>query len=297
MPAPEDFGLDRRLLLRRVGRAAATYDEVAVLAREIARRMDERLEYIRIAPKRILDVGCGTGADFDLLARRYPNAARFGADFSLPMLARIMRNRSLLGRLRSLGRPAAPSLVGADATALPFARGSMSMVWSNLMLNWLADPLPALVEMHRVLEVDGMLMFSSLGPDTLKELRAALPAATGERVHRFIDMHDIGDALVRAGFSDPVMDMEVLTLTYADIDALLRDLRLSGSTNASTARPRGLSGKSAWETARRQLDALRRDGRLPATFEIVQGHAWKAQPKTLDDGRAIVRFQPHRPSR
>lgn len=297
MPAPMDFRLDRRLLLRRFGRAAATYDEVAVLAREVARRMDERLEYIRVAPTRILDLGCGTGADFDLLTRRYPNAARFGVDFSLPMLSRLTRTRGLLGRLRSLGRPAPPPLICADAEALPVARGSMSLVWSNLMLNWLTDPLPALTEMHRVLEVDGLLMFSSLGPDTLKELRTALPETTGDRVHRFIDMHDIGDALVRAGFSDPVMDMEVLTLTYSGVDALLHDLRLSGSTNASIARPRGLSGKSAWDAARRRLDALRRDGRLPATFEIVQGHAWKAQPKTLDDGRAIVRFEPRRAKR
>jgi len=295
MPAPADFGLDRSLLVRRFGRAAATYDDVAVLAREVARRMDERLDYIRIAPKRILDVGCGTGPDFDALARRFPSAQRTGVDFALPMLERARGERGLLGRLRAFGRPAAPSLVCADARALPFARASISLVWSNLMLNWLADPLPALREMHRVLEVDGMLMFSSLGPDTLKELRSALPAAYGERVHRFIDMHDLGDALVAAGFSDPVMDMEVLTLTYADVDELLRDLRLSGSTNASAGRPRGLAGKTAWAAARAALDALRRDGRLPATFEIVQGHAWKAQSKTTEDGRTVMQFQPRKP--
>ena len=295
MAAAKEFALDRRLLIRRFGRAAATYDQVSVLAREVARRMDERLDYIRVEPKRILDLGCGTGADLDAFGRRYPAAARIGADFALPMLARARGGRGLLGRLRAFGRPAAPALVAADATALPFARACMSLVWSNLMLNWLADPLPALREMHRVLEVDGLLMFSTLGPDTLKELRAALPDAIGERVHRFIDMHDLGDALVQAGFSDPVMDMEVLTLTYADPDELLRDLRLSGSANASAARPRGLAGRSGWGSARRALDALRRDGRLPATFEVVQGHAWKAAPKTTEDGRAVIRFQPRTP--
>ncbi|WP_332669827.1 methyltransferase domain-containing protein [Aromatoleum sp.] len=294
MATGKDFALDRDLLIRRFGRAAATYDEVSVLAREVARRMDERLDYIRIAPKRILDLGCGTGADFDVLAKRFPSATRVGVDFALPMLERARGDRGLFGRLRALGRPATPSLVCADAGALPLARASMSLVWSNLMLNWLADPLPALREMHRVLEVDGMLMFSSLGPDTLAELRVALPQAYGERVHRFIDMHDLGDALVAAGFSDPVMDMEVLTLTYSDLDELLRDLRLSGSANASTARPRGLTGKSGWAAARSALDALRREGRLPATFEIVQGHAWKAQPKVTDDGRAVMRFQPRK---
>jgi malonyl-CoA O-methyltransferase len=207
------------------------------------------------------------------------------------MLERARGERGWLKRLFAPTR-ATPALVCADATALPLARASVSLLWSNMMLNWLADPLPAFAEMHRVLEVGGLMMFSTLGPDTLKELRAALPDAAGERVHRFIDMHDLGDALLQAGFADPVMDMEVVTMTYPDIDALLRDLRLSGAANASCARPRGLSGKAGWAAARMRLDALRRDGRLPITFEIVQGHAWKAAPTTLDDGRRIVRFEP-----
>ncbi len=294
MPAPQDFALDRALVRRRFAAAAARYDGADVLARELARRMDERLEYIRIEPSSILDLGCGPGADLALLAARYPQAGLLGVDFAQPMLAeasgRERAARGLLGRL--LGRRNATPLLCADATALPLARASVSMVWSNLMLNWLHDPLPALREMHRVLEVGGMLMFSTLGPDTLRELRDVLPADAGERVHRFIDMHDIGDALVQAGFADPVMDMEMLTLTYADFDSLLADLRLPGCGNAASSRPRGLSGRGGWEAARSRYEALRRDGRLPATFELIQGHAWKAAPKTTEDGRAIVRFQP-----
>ena len=289
-----DFALDRNLLVRRFGRAATTYDGVALLAREVARRMDERLDYVRISPGRILDLGCGTGADFDPLGRRFPQSHRIGIDFAFPMLERARKDRGLLQRLLTLGRSPTIALSCADACALPLARASVSLVWSNLVLNWLTDPLPALREIHRVLEVDGLLMFSTLGPDTLRELRATLPDAAGERVHRFIDMHDLGDALVQAGFSDPVMDMEVLTLTYADLDELLRDLRRSGCANASTARPRGLTGRAGWAAARRALEALRRDGRLPATFEVVQGHAWKAAPKTTDDGRAVIRFEPRR---
>jgi malonyl-CoA O-methyltransferase len=292
MTGETDFALDRRLVRRRFERAAARYDEVAVLAREVARRMGERLDYIRLAPTRILDLGCGTGADFALLRERFPDALRIGADFALPMLAGAAGGaRGVLRKLFARSRGTSPALLCADATALPLASGSISMVWSNLMLNWLADPLPALREIHRVLAVDGMLMFSTLGPDTLRELRSALPDRHGERVHRFIDMHDVGDALVRAGFSDPVMDMEVLTLTYADVDELLRDLRLSGSTNAGLGRPRGLGGRADWARARAALEAMRRDGRLPATFEVVQGHAWKPVPKTTEDGRAIIRFQ------
>ncbi|MBI1905969.1 MAG: methyltransferase domain-containing protein [Rhodocyclales bacterium] len=292
MPAPDSFELDRKLIRRRFARAAATCGEAAVLAREVARRMDERLDYIRIEPRRILDVGCGDGTDLERLAQRYPAAQRVGVDFALPMLERVAKNHNgLLSRLLRR-HPPSPLLAGADACALPFGHASFSLAWSNLMLNWLTDPAPALAEFHRVLEVGGLLMFSTLGPDTLRELRNALPDHYGERVHRFIDMHDIGDALIKAGFADPVMDMEVLTLTYATIDDLLRDLRLSGCTNASTARPRGLAGKAGWHAARAALEGLRQDARLPITFEVVQGHAWKAAPKTIADGRSVVHFQP-----
>ena len=163
------------------------------------------------------------------------------------------------------------------------------------MLNWLHDPVPALKEMHRVLEVGGLLMFSTLGPDTLKELRACMPAGSGERVHRFIDMHDLGDALVTTGFGDPVMDMHTITLTYEDFDGLLRDLRNAGATNASVARPRGLSGKGSWQRAREAYERMRREGRLPATVEVIFGHAWKTAPKTTEDGRSIVQFHPKEP--
>jgi len=291
----EDFALDRSLLRRRFARAAATSEGADILAREVARRMDERLDYIRIEPRRILDLGCGPGADLPAFAERYPGVPRVGIDSAPAMLAQARGETGLIKRLLRFGKPAEPDFVCADARALPLARGSVSLAWSNLMLQWLHDPLPALKEIHRVLEVGGMLMFSTLGPDTLKELRAALPPSDAEHLHRFIDMHDLGDALVGAGFSDPVMDMEMLTLTYAELDDLLEDLRSSGAANAAVGRPRGLSGRKEWADARAAYERLRRDGRLPASFEVIQGHAWKAAPKTTEDGRSIVRFQP-RPS-
>jgi len=293
------FQLDRRLLRQRFDRAAARYDSADVLAREIARRMDERLDYIRISPKRIVDLGCGTGSDLLRLAARFPEAALIGLDFSLPMLEQCRRRttpqsgtaRRLLGRLIG-SSPHGTPVVAADANALPLPRASVSLAWSNLMLPGLHDPLPALQEAHRVLEVGGLLMFSSLGPDTLRELREALPDQAGERVHRFIDMHDIGDVLVKAGFSDPVMDMEMLTLTYNDLDGLLSDLRASGGNNAASSRPRGLSGRDGWAAARAHYEKLRTEGRLPATFEVIQGHACKAPAKTTEDGRAVIQFRP-----
>src|SRR5690606_12859692 len=296
------FALDRHLLRRRFERAAATCDSVDLLAREIARRMDERLDYIRVTPRRVLDLGCGTGADLPRLAERFPDATLIAADFSPAMVAgagariRPARSGGLLRRLLS-GAPAALPHLVAQSDALPLARASLGLVWSNLMLPALDDPLPTFREIHRTLEVDGLLMFSTFGPDTLRELRAALPDRRGERVHRFIDMHDIGDALVQAGYHDPVMDMEIVTLTYPDLATLLQDLRRSGGANAATSRPRGLSGRQEWAAARAAYQRLRRAGRLPATFELIQGHAWKAAPKTTDDGRSIVRFQPRPPAR
>ncbi|PKO81232.1 MAG: malonyl-[acyl-carrier protein] O-methyltransferase BioC [Betaproteobacteria bacterium HGW-Betaproteobacteria-13] len=299
MAQDSNFQLDRRLLKRRFDRAATRYDSTDVLAREIARRMDERLDYIKITPKRIIDLGCGTGSDLLKLATRFPEAELLGLDFSLPMLEQCRQRttpqtgpaRRLLGRLTGSARRGT-QLIAADASALPLPRASVSLAWSNLMLPGLHDPLPALQELHRVLEVGGLLMFSSFGPDTLRELREALPDQAGERVHRFIDMHDIGDVLVKAGFSDPVMDMEMLTLTYNDLDSLLNDLRASGGNNAASSRPRGLSGRSGWAAARAHYEKMRTEGRLPATFEVIQGHAWKAPAKTTEDGRAVIQFRP-----
>jgi malonyl-CoA O-methyltransferase len=261
--------------------AAASYDEVAVLARETGRRMAQRLDYVKIAPRRVADIGCATGDGIRELQRRYPAALPLAVDYARPMLAAVKARTPLFARLA--GR--VPRLVNADVCRLPLADGSLGLAWSNLMLHWLPDPLPALRELHRVLEVGGLLMFAMLGPDTLKELRAA--GATTLR--SFHDMHDIGDMLVAAGFADAVMDMEMIEFTYASPRGLLRDQRLLGVRD-------GLLGAMDFRTARRTMRAWagqRRDGRLPATFEVVYGHAWKAEPKVAPDGRAVVKF--HKP--
>ncbi len=260
-------------------RAAASYDEAAVLARETGRRMAQRLDYVKIAPRRIADVGCATGDGIRELQRRYPAALPLAVDYARPMLAAVKARTALFSRIA--GR--APRLVNADARRLPLADGALGLAWSNLMLHWLDDPLPALRELHRVLEVGGLLMFSMLGPDTLKELRAAGAPA----LRAFHDMHDLGDMLVAAGFADAVMDMEMVEFAYASPRGLLRDQRLLGVRD-------GMLGAMDFRTARRVLRAWatqRRAGRLPATFEVVYGHAWKAAPNLAADGRAIVRFR------
>lgn len=288
MNRPAQF-VDRRQVRRNFARAAATYDGAAVLQREIGSRMLERLDYVRIEPQHVLDLGCGTGASLTALHERYPQAQLLGADLSAPMMLAGRGERSRLRWLLPFLRGNRTPLLATDAAALPFRSGALGMIWSNLMLHWLDDPLPALREMHRVLDVGGLLMFSTFGPDTLKELRESFRDG---HVHtqRFIDMHDFGDMLLECGFADPVMDMEVLTMTYASLDDLFCDLRQSGAGCAMQARRRGLAGRSAWHEMRTAYDKLARDGRLPASFEVVYGHAWKVQPKKMEDGRAIIRL-------
>ena len=183
----------------------------------------------------------------------------------------------------------------ADISSLPFADGVFALAWSNLALHWVDDPLPALSEAQRVLEPGGLFMFSALGPDTLKELRDSFAAAGDDwHVKRFIDLHDIGDALGRAGFSAPVMDMEVLTLTYETLDGLFTDLRSTGSANAMVGRRRSLTGRGRLQDVRRAYERLRNGGRLPATFEVIYGHAWKSPPRRTARGESVVTFTPRR---
>ena len=244
--------------------------------------MLERLDYVKLEPTRVLEAGCGPARETAALAKRYPNAMLLLLDSALPMLQPA---GGLLSRL--FARKERPSLCG-ELERLPLASSSIGLAWSNMALHWVADPLAAIRELHRVLEPDALLMFSTLGPDSLKELRAAAGEA---RVHAFADMHDIGDMLVGAGFADPVMDAERMTLTYPSARGLLDDLHASGQTCALAERRRGLAGRRFLSNLTEKLDNSRRAGRLEVTFEVVYGHAWKARAQRAVDGRSIVRFE------
>lgn len=281
--------VDRQQVGRRFGRVAASYGEADFFAREVDRRMQERLDYVKVEPKRILDLGCSRGGSFAGLGARYPEAQLLGLDIAPAMLDNGPAPRAGWQRWLGLGKAEGPQRLAADAAKLPLPAKSASLVWSNLLLHWLDDPLPALAEAHRVLEVGGLLMFSTLGPDSLKELRTAF-ADGYAHTQRFIDMHDLGDMLVGCGFADPVMDMEVITLTYDDLDCMFAELRAAGSACAMKSRRHGLTGRASMQAARTAYEAMRRDGKLPATFEIVYGHAWKVEAKQVADGRAIIRF-------
>ena len=220
--------------------------------------MLERLDYMKLAPRRILDAASGPPGR--ALGKRYPGAKVIALDFSLEML----RPRGF-----SLFRTG-PFLVCAELERLPLVPEAIDFAWCNMALHWLSDPLPALREFARVLVPEGLLMFSTLGPDTLKELRSA---AGAERVHAFTDMHDLGDMLVASGFSAPVMDMEMIEIEYTRGKGdLLADLRSSGQTSARADRPRGLSGRRFGEALRAKLAPR-------ATFEVVYGHAWKTKER------------------
>jgi malonyl-CoA O-methyltransferase len=268
---------------------ASSYGEADFFAREVDRRMQERLDFVTLEPKRILDLGCSLGGSFPGLTVRYPGAEVIGLDVAPAMLRTDRAPRAAWQRWLGIGKSTDPLRLAADAANLPLKSRSTAIVWSNLLLHWLDDPIPALAEAHRVLEVGGLLMFSTLGPDTLKELRTAF-ADGYAHTQRFADMHDLGDMLVGCGFADPVMDMEVITLTYDDLDAMFAELRAAGSSCAMKARRHGMTGRKSWESGKAAYEAMRKDGRLPATFEVIYGHAWKAESKKTPDGRAIVRF-------
>jgi len=261
--------LDGRAARRNFERAARSYAGASRLEAEVSARMLERLDYMKLAPRRILDAG--SGPPQRLLGKRYPKAEVIALDFALGML-RARRDRFGFFRKRL-------SICG-DLERLPLAPGTVDLVWSNMALHWVGDSLAALRELERVLAPEGLLMFSTLGPDTLKELKAAAGPA---RVHAFLDMHDLGDMLVEAGFSAPVMDMEMLTLRYEHPAQLLQDLRASGQTNVRLDRRRGLSTKSF----RTRVLA----SQPSASFEVVYGHAWKGAVRSETEPKTIRVFR------
>ncbi len=282
-----EFEIDKRQVRRAFNRAAQQYDAAAILQREVCTRMLERLDYVKLQPARLLDVGSGTGWGTRQLGERYPKAEITALDIAIGMLQLARGTSGWWSKLFSSRRE---NYLCADVEALPVASGSIGMVWSNLALQWCNDLPATFVELNRVLKVDGLLMFSSFGVDTLRELRTAFHDVDGyNHLSRFADMHDIGDMLVAAGFTDPVMEMERITLTYNDVRAVMQDLKSIGAHNATAGRAPGMMGKAAWQRVIENYEKLRRDGKLPATFEIIYGHAWKPQPKKLADGRAIIK--------
>lgn len=268
-------------------RRAARFAEHDAIVREVGRRLLERLQVIRLDPRRIVDVGCGIGGSREALLARFAQAQWLGVDLSPNMLAAVGSPGSFVSRLLRWRRPRA-QVICADGAALPLAADSVDLLFSNLMLHWHPRPHAVFPEWLRVLRIEGLLLFSCFGPDTLKELRQACAAAgIKARPMPFVDMHDFGDMMVAAGFATPVMDAETIRLTYAEPKALLREAGALGG-NPRDDRGRGLvSGRRA-RALIAVLEQMRdAQGRIGLTFEIAYGHAWKAQPRVRGQSTAV----------
>jgi len=259
------YSLDISRVRRSFDRAASTFDDAAVLHAEVRENLLSRLDLTTLSPHVVIDAGAGTGEASRALKRRYPAALVLALDSSRRMLQTAGRRQSWLRRF---------ARVQASAERLPLADSGVDLILSNLMLQW-CDLDTVFAEFRRVLAPSGLLCFTTLGPDTLRELRSAWREVDSRtHVNQFIDMHDIGDALVRAGFSSPVLDVERYTLTYLDVRRLAADLKNTGARNATLGRPRGLTGRRAFAALQAAYEVFRQDGRLPATYEVVFGHAW-----------------------
>ena len=286
---------ERQAVRRSFERAAATYDAAAVLQREVCDRVMERLDYIKQVPRNILDLGCGTGYGTGKLLSRYPEAQVVALDLAETMAAQTRKTHALKGWTSWFSTPRVRA-VCADGEALPLVHASSDLVFSSLTMQW-CDPERLFAEARRVLTPGGLLMFSTFGPDTLKELRHVFATVDNyPHVNTFVDMHDLGDQLVHAGFGDPVMDMEIITVTYADLKSLLLELKAIGAHNVLPGREKGLMGRQRWQRLVAEYDKLRRDGRLPSTYEVVYGHAWKPlqDKRKLSDGSQVIDFAPLR---
>ncbi|GMQ75795.1 MAG: malonyl-ACP O-methyltransferase BioC [Gammaproteobacteria bacterium] len=274
-PTVAAHDLDTARVRRLAARAAPHYDKAAWLPRQVADALMEHLQPVRIQPARILDVGAGTGICSQLLSRRYRSARVTLVDCSMPML-RAARGRGP----RWFSKCA---FACGDGESLPVADGSIDLLVSSLMLPSCTSPDPVLAEFQRVLKPGGLLMFSSLGPDTLRELRESWLAVDPDvHVHAFLDMHDLGDALLRAGLRDVVMDTERITGRYRDAATLMGELKRLGVSNAARGCRAGLTTSALVEAMVSQYERHRRDATLPASFEVVFGHAWRAPPRSVD---------------
>ena len=283
------YRCDRAALRRSFDRAAASYEDAAIVQSQVREELLGRLDFVAMEPRLVVDAGAGTGVSSLALARRYPRARIVALDVSLAMLRAARRRRPPWRRSGGFDR------VCGDLQRLPFADASVDLLFSNLTLPW-CELDEALAEARRVLAPHGLFSCTSLGPDTLRELRLAWAQADGggAHVHHFLDMHDLGDALVRAGFVQPVLDVERHTVHYGEFAELVAALRACGGRNVLAARARGLTGRHKARALREAYERQRRDGALPASGEIVFAHAWAGSaraPAAARTDEATIRLE------
>ena len=272
--------LNPRAVRRTFDRLASLYDGHAALEQEVASRLLDRLEFHRLTPQRIVDLGCGTGQASADLKKRFRKAQVIGLDSSHAMLVQLRRRSGVLRRL---------SAVCADMSALPLADQSSELLFSNLAMQWCPDPVSLFAEFRRVLTPGGMLLFSSFGPASLGELRAAWAQADGTaQTMEFVDILQVGDALMAAGFQEPVIDADRITVSYPDIDSLVRELEATGTSGLLQGRSSLAEAKDSLEKA---YEPFRVEGKYPVTYEIIYGTAFgppEGQPRKTPQGDVVT---------
>jgi malonyl-CoA O-methyltransferase len=276
MNVPTPFRLDRRALARAFDRASERYDAHAQLQREVRAELLTRLPFFKLAPQRILDLGCGTGEGAAALRRQFRGADTLALDLAPGMLAQARRRSRLWRRF---------ARICADAAALPLASGSVDLVFSSLMLQWCEEPQAVFAEIGRVLRPGGLLLFSTLGPQTLEELRSAWRAVDATpHVSEFVDLPQLSVAMGNAGLAEPVLDTDQLVRHYPDALALMQELKGLGARNAASDRRRGLFGRAALRTLTAAYERVRVPAGIPATFEIIYGAAFGSKPAAQASG-------------
>lgn len=262
--------LDRQRIRKAFDKAADSYDGAAVLQKEVCSRLIEKLDIVTLQPQWILDAGSGTGEAVKPLQKRFKKAELVLLDLSERMLEKAVKQGTLFNRLFR-----APVTVCGDIESLPFTDQSFDLVFSNLAMQWCNDTTAVLTEFRRVLKPGGLLVFTTFGPDTLKELRASWQTVDDAvHVNAFLDMHDIGDALLQSGYAEPVMEAELITVSYQDVNTLMQDLRDIGANVTANGHRQGLLTRNMLKQLGQAYEAYRVNGVLPATYEIIYGHAW-----------------------
>lgn len=275
--------VDKYSMRAAFNRAAGMYDQVAELQRIVGERLFEHLRPVRLRPQMVADIGAGTGLSLHALERQYRQSQILAIDIADEMLKQARHKAS---RFFSRQR-----FVCGDAEQLPLRDNSIDLLFSNLTLQWCNNPEQTYREFARALAPGGLLLFSTFGPDTLIELRQSFAKADGHsHVNTFVDMHDIGDALIHLGFSDVVVDAERIICTYKDVRSLMRDLKSLGAHNVTRERGRGLTGKKVIQKMIEQYESYRKEGVLPASYEIIYAHAWwqQTRPVTLSFDRGGI---------
>jgi malonyl-CoA O-methyltransferase len=270
-PDPRElFSLDRRAVAEAFDRASGSYDAAAALQERVRTELLGRLDELKVSPQTVLDLGAGTGQASRALRRRYPKALTVAVDIAPGMLARAKLQSRWLRRFER---------VRADAYALPFRDASFELVFSSLMLQWCDDLDAVFGELARVLAPGGLLLFSTFGPGTLAELRESWAAADGQpnHVNHFFDPPAIGSALMHAGLAEPVLDVDRIVMQYPDALALMRELKAIGAHNVTRGRSRGLTSRRRLAAMTAAYETLRRDGKLPATYEVIHASSWGAE--------------------